>query len=234
MLRGESVLGVIPARGGSKGLSRKNLRALRGRPLVEWALRCGLDAETVDHVILTSDDPEILAIGESLGVVVLPRPAEASTDSATADDVARHLLLAIPDHLRKGDPWIVYLQPTSPLRTPASVDAALALLAEKEADALVSVVEAHPSPFKALQIDTDGRLEPLYEELPHANRQDLPLTYFPNGAIYVFRLSRMVAERRFPTEGAIPFVMSARESMDVDTHFDLTVADLLMQQELGG
>ena len=228
-MRGAPVLALIPARGGSKGLSRKNLRRVGGRSLVEWALRCGTEAERVDHVFLSSEDPEILAVGERLSVRVLERPCAAASDDATADDVIMHFAQALPAEYREADPWIVYLQPTSPLRAAGHVEAALDRLLETGARGVVSVVPAHPSPFKTFSLDPDGALEPLFDESSvHANRQDLPVTYVHNGAIYIFRLSQVEEVGGFPVTGAVPYVMTPEDSLDVDSERDLEVVARVM------
>ena len=224
------VLALVPARGGSKGLSRKNLRQVGGRSLVERALRCGTEAEHVDHVFLSSEDPEILAVGERLAVCVLERPRAAASDDATADDVILHFAQVLPPEYREADPWIVYLQPTSPLRAAGHVEAALDRLVETGARGVISVVPAHPSPYKAFSLDPDGGLVPLFDETSvHANRQDLPVTYMQNGAIYIFRLSQVEEVGGFPAAGAVPYVMTAEDSLDVDSERDLEVVARLMR-----
>ena len=124
----------------------------------------------------------------------------------------------------------MYLQPTSPLRNARHVEAALDRLAETGAREVVSVVPAHPSPYKAFSLDMDGGLVPLFDDASiHANRQDLPVTYMQNGAIYIFRLSQVEEVRGFPALGAVPYVMTPEDSLDIDCELDLELAACLMR-----
>jgi CMP-N-acetylneuraminic acid synthetase len=171
-------------------------------------------------VVLSSDDSDILDIGESLGAVSLRRPTEYATDTASANDVVRHFI----DELGDGadDPYIVYLQPTSPLRSARHIDEALAEMEKQGIHMLISVVEVVKSPYKMFFLDGDGFLKSLFDErLSNARRQDLPTTYMPNGAIYVFRQSDFEDRGGFPSNGSIPYVMSDKDSVDIDSEEDV-------------
>ena len=111
------VLALIPARGGSKGVPRKNLRLVKGKPLLAYTLEAAKNSSNVDTTYLSSDDTEILKVGESLGIQSILRPWQSSSDNATADDVVNHFLSILSQEMVSLDPYIVYLQPTSPLRT---------------------------------------------------------------------------------------------------------------------
>lgn len=228
-LSGRSVLALVPARGQSTGIRRKNLTLLRGRPLVEHTIRAALGARSVDATYLSSDDPEILEVGLALGARVVERPAEWATDDAAASDVVRHFLDWLPAALRDQDPYIAYLQPTSPMRTAHHIDSALNLLEETSAHSLVSVLRLQKSPFKSFTIDEDGRLQSLFDEhMSNMRRQDLPETYTPNGAIYLFSVEEFVRRGGFPSNGSVPFFMSPNESIDIDDAQDLARAERLM------
>jgi CMP-N-acetylneuraminic acid synthetase len=221
---GRKVIALVPARGGSKGIPRKNLKEICGRPMVEYTLRAALEADCVDSVVLSSDDSDILAVGESLGVISLRRPSEHATDTASANDVVRHFI----DECCHGgdDPYIVYLQPTSPLRSSRHIDEALAEMEKRGIHMLVSVVEVVKSPYKMFSVDGNGVLKSLFDErLSNARRQDLPRTYIPNGAIYVFRKSDFVGRGGFPSNGSMPYVMSESDSVDIDSEEDVRVVE---------
>jgi CMP-N-acetylneuraminic acid synthetase len=233
-LAGRPVLALVPARGGSKGVPRKNLRLLAGRPLVVWSLLAARQAAAVDAVYLSSDDAEILAQAAPVGAIPLPRPADAASDTASAVAVVEHFIAALPAPLREQDPYLVYLQPTSPCRSARHIDAALAAMAEAGTHTLLSVVETEKSPYKSFGLDQQGRIKSLFDErLSNARRQDLPRTFFPNGAIYVFRLSDFAERGGFPSNGSLPFVMSAADSIDIDTEADLLLAARHLEQTHG-
>jgi CMP-N,N'-diacetyllegionaminic acid synthase len=221
-LAGTKVIALVPARGGSKGLARKNLRRLGGRSLVRIALDGAREARLVDEVYLSSDDAEILAEGRAAGIRTLVRPTEWASDTASAVDVVRHFLEVLPPDLLQANPYLVYLQPTSPRRSGAHIDAALQQMAASKGEAVISVVELTKSPFKAFRLSSDQRLQALFDEqLTNQNRQQLPRTYAANGAIYAFRLQDFVARGGFPSNGSVPYLMSVEDSVDVDTLGDL-------------
>lgn len=186
----KTVLALIPARGGSKGVPRKNLRMVGGKPLLAYTISAAQRSAVVDSTFVSSEDPEILAVAASLGAAALQRPVDFATDEASAVDVVRHFIDWLPEELRQQDPCIVYLQPTSPLRTSEHIDAALNRMLELKKSTLLSVTELTASPYKSFKIDGNGQLESLFDEkLSNCRRQELPATYLPNGIIYVFRIS---------------------------------------------
>ena len=225
MLNGLTVVALIPARGGSKGLPGKNLMELGGKSLIRRAVESAKGAsEFVDIVVVSSDDDAILAEGERAGALSHLRSAEAASDTATAADLLEDYFDAPDAMLAKQDVLIVYLQPTSPLRTASHVRQALDIMRTNldlgaKNPSVVSVTPLEKSPFWTLTIE-DGKLNPLFPDAFSQNRQSLPATYVPNGAIYLFRWSDFVADRRIPTAGASAFVMSADESVDIDTRED--------------
>jgi CMP-N,N'-diacetyllegionaminic acid synthase len=219
---GRPVLALVPARGGSKGIPRKNLRLIGGKPLVQYTLQAALAAKVVDHVFLSSDDQEILALGASMGVTQVHRPAEFASDTASAIDVVKHFLRTLDGEQLARDPYLIYLQPTSPLRTAVHIDEAFELMQRTGGHMLMSVVELEKSPYKTFSIDAQGRLQSLFEErLSNARRQDLPATYLPNGAMYVFRVSDFTSRDGFPSNGSVPYLMTAASSVDVDVEQDI-------------
>lgn len=229
-LNGRPVLALVPARGGSTGIVRKNLTLLGGRPLVEHTLRAALSSHGVDATYLSSNDPAILAVGVTIGALAVERPAEWATNDAAAADVVRHFVGWLPAALRDQDPYIAYLQPTSPMRTAQHIDSALSLLGETSAHSLVSVLRLQKSPFKSFTVDEDGRLLSLFDErMSNMRRQDLPETFTPNGAIYLFSVDEFVRRGGFPSNGSIPYFMSADESIDIDDAHDLDRAERLME-----
>ena len=234
MINDIPVIALIPARGGSKGLHRKNLTKILGKSLVEIAIKSAVDAKKIDYVYLSSDDKEILEVGQSLRVELINRPTVFASDFASAGDVVNHFFNHIPLSLCAMDPYLIYLQPTSPLRTSSHIDNALRQVEKVGNSALVSVVELTKSAYKSFGINKDGLLQSLYNEtLSNARRQDLPKTYIPNGAIYIFRLSDFRAKNGFPSNGSIPFIMSEIDSVDIDSEEDILIAQKHMRMKNG-
>lgn len=224
------VLALVPARGGSKGVPKKNLRLIKGKPLFAYTIEAATESAFVDTAYISSDDDEILKLGLAMGAQALRRPDAAATDTATADDVVSHFISQLPQALVSEDPYLVYLQPTSPLRTAAHIDNAFKEMASKGGDIAMSVVRLNKTPYKAFSLDKTGLLESIFgEKYANANRQDLPVAYYPNGAIYIFRLSEFIKRGHFPSDGSVPFVMAEAESLDIDSEEDLAI----LEQRLG-
>lgn len=228
------VLALIPARGGSKGVPRKNMRMISGKPLVEYTLQAAFDSNCITAIYVSSDDDEILMHGQAFGAIAVRRPAEYATDAASASDVLKHFLDVLPTELIQQDPYLLYLQPTSPLRTGLHIDAALKMIADRGVHTLLSVVELAKSPFKAFTLDPGGNLQSLFDErLSNASRQELPKTYMPNGAIYVFRVSDFRHRGGFPSNGSIPYLMSDAASLDIDTEQDILQLERILKERNG-
>ena len=211
------VLGLIPARGGSKGIPRKNLASVAGKPLLAWTVDAARSSRELTRVVVSTDDDEIAA---AAGVDVLRRPGELAADETPMLDVIRHAIDELaPDVL-------VLLQPTSPLRRAEHVDAAVRLLLESGADSVVSVVEVpHRYRPEALMDVVDARIVPRGET---RTRQAKKLVYARNGpAVLALRASRMGDD--LYAGDCRPFLMDERDSLDVDEPFDLELAELLLQ-----
>ena len=228
-LNGRLVLALIPARGGSKGLHKKNMRKVNDIPLVGYSLKAALNSKYINEVYLTSDDERILLYGEELDAIPVSRPVEFSTDTASANSVVEHFFNTLSESLLEKDPYIIYLQPTSPLRTSKHIDDALSEMMEQGLTKLVSVVEMDKSPFKSFVLDKRGCLQALFdEEMTNQRRQDLPLVYAANGAMYIFRLSDFNERNAFPSNGSYPYIMNERNSLDIDTKEDLLLFESLI------
>lgn len=213
---GKRVIAVITARGGSKGLPRKNVLPAGGRPLIAWTIGAAQASQAVDHVVLSSDDDEIMEAAAAWGCAVpFRRPAGLASDTATSIDVLMHALDQLP-----GYEYVVLLQPTSPLRTAADIDAAFALLQSHGAPSCVSVCEAEQSPYWMFRLGAGDVLAPLLPDPGASRRQDLPPVYVLNGAIYIARIDWLRATRSFLGEGCIAYRMPAERSVDIDDAAD--------------
>ena len=224
------ILAVIPARAGSKGLSGKNMRTVDGVPLVGYSLKAALNSKYINEVYLSSDDEATLLYGKEVGATPIFRSSEYSSDTASANSVVEHLINNLSKNLLKKNPYIVYLQPTSPLRTVKHIDDALREMMEQGLNKLVSVTQMSKSPFKSFLVDQDGCLQALFgEEMTNQRRQDIPTVYAANGAIYVFLYSDFKKKNAFPSNGAYPYIMNVEDSLDIDTPEDLSALKRIMK-----
>ncbi len=225
MIAGQPALGVITARGGSKGLPGKNVRLLGGRPLVAWTVAAALAAPELDRVILSTDDAAIAQAGREAGCEVpFLRPADLARDDTPSIDVVLHALDQAPGHA-----WVVLLQPTSPLRTAADVSACIARCVAAGAPAACTVSAVGKSPYWMFTLEPDGRMRRLLGQgEPALRRQDLPPAYAPNGAVYVARADWLRAGRAFITPETVAHVMPPERSWDIDTELDLVVCEALL------
>lgn len=222
----ESTLAVIPARGGSTGLPRKNVLRLGGVPLVVRAIEQAQASRAVDEVVVSTDDAEIAALSEQAGAEVVWRPSELAMDRTPTVAVLTHVLQtrrgeAMPDR-------VVTLQPTSPMRLPRHIDEAIGLLTP-EFDAVVSVCPVSHSPYKMFSVVRDT-LQPLLEAAPPPGtpRQDLPPVYQENGAVYVTWTSVLREQNSIWGRRTRPFLMDAESSVDIDTAIDLLMAETIL------
>jgi CMP-N,N'-diacetyllegionaminic acid synthase len=211
------VLAVIPARGGSKGLPGKNIREVGGRPLLAWTIEAARSCACIDRVILSSDDPQIIDAARRHGCdVPFVRDPVLASDTAPTIAVVLDALERCPGH-----EWVVLLQPTSPLRTAADIDAAFALCLELCAPACVSVSPARESPYWMYELDDEHRLRPLLDAGGASRRQDLPVVHSLNGAIYIARVDWLHRQQSFVTPETVAYTMPVERALDIDTEHDL-------------
>lgn len=218
-----TAVAVIPARGGSKGVVRKNIAPLAGRPLVAWTIEAARGCADIGRVVVSSDEVAILEVARACGAEALERPRELATDAARPELVLEHALRAIA---REALPeYAAYLQPTSPLRTSTHLDGAFRLLRESGADALIAVRETDNKPLKAFVV-RDGYLRGLLDDsAPFSNRQQLPPLYMPNGSIYIVRCKDFLAHPTFLPAKTVPFLMPADVSADIDSSLDMEAVE---------
>jgi CMP-N,N'-diacetyllegionaminic acid synthase len=224
MNNNRNILAVITARGGSKGLPRKNLLSLGGYPLITWTIRAALNAKCIDRVIVSTDNIEIADVAVSAGAdVPFIRPAELASDTATSVDVLKHAL----DNVT-GYESAVLLQPTSPFRTALDIDAGFALWQTAPGSSgCVSVCETVESPWLMYRRSDSGILTGLMLTLDRGiRRQDLPKTVILNGAFYFFDIDRFRMEEKIVFSDSLGFEMPIERSQDIDTVEDFVAAEL--------
>lgn len=223
----DKVLAVIAARGGSKGLVRKNVRELAGKPVIAWSIEAAAQSGFIDRTIVSTDDAEICDTARRHGAdVPFLRPVDLAGDDAPIVPTLLHAADTLPGGYR----YVVLLQPTSPLRIGADIDGAIKLCQAGQAPACVSVTPA-PKTYWAVELDGAGRLVPLFDKI-EKRRQELPAVYQPNGAVYVAELAWLKSQRDFYTSQTLGFVMPPERSVDIDTMQDFLLAEALLKQRL--
>ncbi len=225
-----NVIAIIPARGGSKGLLRKNLRLLNKKPIIAYAIESALKSKYIRRVIVSTDDDEIADIAKKFGAEVINRPSELAKDTAATIDVILHCLTCL-EELEDIPEYIVLLQPTSPLRTSEDIDCAITECFIHECDTVISVCESDHPPYWAC-IVKDNFLKPAFSlQYFTLRRQDLPRTYVPNGAIYISKPEYLKQNRNFFGDGTLAFIMPKERSVDIDTEIDLILAEAIIKME---
>lgn len=229
------VVGLIPARAGSKGIPNKNIASLAGQPLIAYTIQAALESRLLSRVLVSTDSPTIAQIAKTYGAEVpFIRPPELARDDVPRLPVVRHAV----DYLENNEGYtpdiIVTLQPTSPLRRAEHIDAAIEMLVGTGADAVVSVCEAEHSPYWMRRVDAEGRLVPLLSgSETYLRRQDLPVVYRINGAVFAETYAAVRAGVNQPAENICPLIMEQWESIDIDEEYDLKVAEMHMLARAG-
>ena len=228
------MIAIIPARGGSKGVPDKNIKAIQGKPLIAYTIECALASENIDRVICSTDSPAIAEIANQYGAEVpFMRPDELASDRANAMDT---YLYTIDKLGQAGDHYeeFIVLLPTSPLRLSIDIDNAVKLFRENQADSVLSYTAMQHPPFWARTINS--RLHPenyFPNETGLKNRQELQQAYICNGSIYIFKYSLLKEKRVYETENTFAYIMPVERSIDIDSELDFKLAECIMINEHG-
>lgn len=216
------VIAIIPARGGSKGIPKKNLHKVGGKPLIAWSIEAAINSTSIDKIVVTTDSQEILEFSNQYQRVTgLERPQDLAQDLSPTEPVVRHVLDTLKD--KEEYDYLVLLQPTSPLRTSEDIENALEVVKNSEATSLISVVKPNHHPLKSFVKDENGYLKGLVNnQFPFMPRQELPEVFQPNGAIYIVEVKEFLKKNTLFTKKTIAFPMSLVKSTDVDTLEDVT------------
>lgn len=234
MIGAKSVIAIIPARAGSKGLPGKNVRPLCGKPLVAWSIQSARKSRHVDEVLVSTDGDDIARIAGEFGAPVpFRRPAELASDTATTLSVVEHALDFYRHHLRRRFDILVLLEPTSPLREDGDIDSMLEQLAGnwERFDSVVSIgeVREHPSIMKRLRGE---ELAPYCAELAQTTRrQDNPPAYFPYGVAYVVKVASLIEEQTFYTRRCGYHVLKRYQGYEIDDLHDFLCVEAVMRHE---
>ena len=223
------ILAIIPARGGSKGVPRKNVRILNGKPLVYYTIAEAQKATLLDRTVLSTEDEEIASIGREYGMEIVARPAELAEDHVASRPVYQHVIT----HLEETDGYhadvVVALQPTSPCRVADDIDGAIRLFLASDCDSVVGVCETEHPPYWTFTVD-NGFLAPVipgWEEI--YQRQQAPMTYRFNGAVYVIHRDVIMEHEQGVMGSRIkPYLMPRDRSIDIDAELDLKLASIVL------
>ncbi len=223
-------IALITARGGSKGLPRKNILELSGLPLIAWTIKAAQQARSIDAVYVSTEDDEIATVSRGFGAEVIVRPDELAQDASGSEPVIAHALMEL---VQQGVVVhrVCLLQPTSPMRSHSHIDEAFTRLENKGAHCVLSVFEPSHSAAKAYQLKSDGSITGLlFDDAPYTPRQTLPVTYQPNGAIYWFLADQFLAHQKIPRTQVFPYVMDEYHSIDIDTIEDFKNAQARLEK----
>ena len=220
------ILALIPARGGSKTVPRKNIQPLAGHPLIAYSIAAGLQAKRVSRVIVSTDDEEIAEISRSYGAEIpFLRPYSLAQDETVDVPVFKHALEWLAENESYQPEIVVQLRPTSPLRPPDCVDSAIGILLENnDSDSIRGVIPSGQNPYKMWRISSKGHLQPLLdndlEEPYNMPRQKLPQTYWQTGHIDTIRASTILEKGSMSGDNILPLIMDPRYAIDIDTAKD--------------
>jgi CMP-N,N'-diacetyllegionaminic acid synthase len=222
-----SSLCLIPARGGSKSVVKKNIRPLNGTPLIVHSIRSAIESEVFNHVYVTTDDAEIATIAANHGAVIIPRPVELAQADTPMPPVVEHAIEWYKRTQGRSPHNIVLLQPTSPLRSADDIREAASILSHEHCDAVMGVFEANDPPQWGLRSDANGMLQTAHTKDQYlSRRQDLSPTYF-DGPVYAIKTEAFLAERRFLARRTRFFVVPRLRAVDIDTEMDFLFAEFL-------
>ncbi|WP_312470778.1 acylneuraminate cytidylyltransferase family protein [Neobacillus sp.] len=229
MLNNKTVLAIIPARGGSKGIPRKNIRDLAGKPLIAWTIGEGKKSKYIDRIILSSEDSEIIEVAKAYGAEVpFIRPRHLAEDQTPGIDPVIHALKELPNY-----DFVVLLQPTSPMRQVEDIDGCIEKMFETGAPACVSVTYPEKSPYWMYTIKDNELIEPLIPQNEIVTRrQELPIVYSLNGAVYVARTDRLLETKSFITTQTSAYIMPNSRSYDIDTEDDFLLCEFLIKKKV--
>lgn len=228
------ILGVIPARGGSKGIPRKNIAPVNGKPLIEYTINAAKKSRLLTDTIVSTEDPEIAKICEDLGCrVPFLRPVDLATDSARSLPVIQHAVKECERITRSTYDIIIMLQPTTPLRTGQDIDNGIELLLETRADSVVSVVDVGGHhPFRMKRIVSNNQLinyiDQGFEDM--RPRQELPRVFIRSGALYITRRDILINQNSFIGNDCRAYIMPEERAINIDTPLDQIIAEYFLQK----
>jgi len=236
MIRGRTVLAIIPARGGSKGLPGKNIIKLCHKPLIGWTIEKAKKSKYLDEIMVTTDDSNIADISRQFGASVpFLRPKELAADTSPTFGAVKHTLDYYKTKSMKSFEYVALLEPTSPLREDKDIDNMLKKLdtLKSQFDSIISIgeISEHPSILKKIE---DNMLKPFYEELQTSTRrQDNKPAYFPYGVAYIAKREALLAEKTFYTKRSTYYVIKRYQNYEIDDIYDFITIEAIMRYRWG-
>ncbi len=230
MYENKKIMAIIPARGGSKGLPRKNIMLLDGKPLIAYTIIVAKKSHIFDRIIVSTDNNEIAEIAKKYGAEVpFIRPTELATDKADSMDVVIHALKWFKEKGKKFD-YIMKLQPTSPLRTVQDLIKSMELIIEKDGDSVISVSECEHHPLWSNKLDPDLKMSNFIDEdIKGKNRQELPKYYRVNGVIFISKVDTLLNTTDWYGEKSYAYIMDSKRALDIDSEIDFYLAELMQK-----
>lgn len=226
-MKNKKIVAIIPARGGSKGVPRKNIKILAGKPLIAWTIDEAKKSAYLDRVFVSTEDEEIAEISKKCGAEVVKRPEELAIDTAKAEPVIEQVI----GHLEKNENYdsdaVVLLQPTSPLRLVRHINESVKKFLEGKYDSLISVCPSHVLIWRDKK---DGAVPVNYDFKKRKRRQDSEPEYRENGAIYVFDKRKFMEEKTIPCGRVGLYVMPVENSFEIDEEFDFWLCEEIIKK----
>jgi CMP-N,N'-diacetyllegionaminic acid synthase len=226
-----TIMAIIPARGGSKSIPRKNIKLLAGKPLIVYTIETALECRILDRVIVSTDDKEIATISKKHGAEVpFIRPRELALDSTPMLPVLQHAVSYMERNEKCHIDIVILLQPTAPFREVSDIENCIEKLKNEKADSVVTVCEAEHNPyFVMMKFQNDNLVPFLKTEKPMTRRQDAPKIYRLNGAVYAIRRDVLMDENKIFTNNTKAIIMPQERSIDLDRQLDFEFAEFLMK-----
>ncbi len=233
MISGKTVLAIIPARGGSKGVPRKNIKDLCGKPLIAWTIEETLKSKYIDRIIVSTEDKEIAEISEEYDAEVpFMRPKKLSEDGTSGIEPLLHCINWLKNNQNYYPDYICTLQCTSPFRKSKHIDEALEQLFKQDADSIIGVCRSEANPYWMKRIENGKLIDFIASSKLYSRRQDLPIIYRLNGALYIGKTDILLKNRNWYTNNTLPYVMPSEDSIDIDTALDFKFAEWIMKEKL--
>lgn len=230
------ILFVVTARGGSKGVPRKNIKMLGGMPLVAYKIIAAQKCKYEKRILVSTDDEEIAQVSRQYGAEVpFMRPAELATDSASSADVVLHAMNWVSENSEEKYDYVCLLEPSSPFASCRDFDKALELMQDTDADTLLGMKEADVTTAFIHPLDKDGKLSEFYyaiKDLKSIRRQDQAKEYTMNGCMYIAKWDYFMKNKLFHSENSMPYIMSEESSIEIDTMLNYELACRIVDKGL--
>ncbi|CAH2211896.1 acylneuraminate cytidylyltransferase family protein [Tepidibacter aestuarii] len=230
----KKILAIIPARGGSKGVPRKNIKHLYGKHLIGWTIEAAKKSKYIDRLIVSTEDKEIAEVSKKYGCEIpFLRPKELAKDDTSGIDPVIHAVNCMKNDYGYNPDYVMLLQCTSPLRNEKQIDESIELILENEnSESLISITEVEHNPYWNKKIDKNGFLKDFieYDKSKFVRRQDFKKIYRLNGAIYIAKTDLLIRQKSFDTKFTIPYIMDKKSSIDIDTIEDFELAEFYISK----